>query len=190
MQGKSFNSESGVSPVVGVMLMLVVTLIIAAIVSGFAGGLVGETSKLPQATISGTYSQSNGMTISHNGGDAIPITTTTVYVRPTKSFGADADKYAWEVNKSIIVTTGDDKKAWAKNADLSLNVTKSFIAGDTVRISADNLSYVQERPDGTTDYLDPNLGFKNSENIGLSFTIELQDSGGTTIAETTVSISG
>ncbi|WP_052418809.1 type IV pilin [Methanolacinia paynteri] len=39
------HSEAAVSPVVGVMLMLVVTIIIAAVVSGFAGGLVGGTSQ-------------------------------------------------------------------------------------------------------------------------------------------------
>ncbi|MDD1724523.1 MAG: type IV pilin [Methanospirillum sp.] len=38
---KTFR-ENAVSPVVGVMLMLVVTIIIAAVVSGFAGGLMGE----------------------------------------------------------------------------------------------------------------------------------------------------
>lgn len=36
------RKEDAVSPVVGVMLMLVVTIIIAAVVSGFAGGLAGE----------------------------------------------------------------------------------------------------------------------------------------------------
>ncbi|NMB77995.1 MAG: type IV pilin [Methanomicrobiales archaeon] len=36
--------ETAVSPVVGVMLMLVVTIIIAAVVSGFAGGLFGAGS--------------------------------------------------------------------------------------------------------------------------------------------------
>jgi Uncharacterized protein conserved in archaea len=42
------NGEDGVSPVVGVMLMLVVTIIIAAVVSGFAGGLIGgSTQKVP-----------------------------------------------------------------------------------------------------------------------------------------------
>jgi len=42
------NGEEAVSPVVGVMLMLVVTIIIAAVVSGFAGGLVGgSTQKVP-----------------------------------------------------------------------------------------------------------------------------------------------
>ncbi|MBN2735269.1 MAG: type IV pilin N-terminal domain-containing protein [Methanomicrobiaceae archaeon] len=44
--------EEGVSPVVGVMLMLVVTIIIAAVVSGFAGGLMGSNSqKAPMLSI-------------------------------------------------------------------------------------------------------------------------------------------
>lgn len=41
------NGDDAVSPVVGVMLMLVVTIIIAAVVSGFAGGLIGNTEKPP-----------------------------------------------------------------------------------------------------------------------------------------------
>jgi FlaG/FlaF family flagellin (archaellin) len=41
------KDEDAVSPVVGVMLMLVVTIIIAAVVSGFAGGLVNGQSKSP-----------------------------------------------------------------------------------------------------------------------------------------------
>ena len=38
------------SPVVGVLLMLVVTIIIAAIVSGFAGGMASGTKKAPDAS--------------------------------------------------------------------------------------------------------------------------------------------
>lgn len=41
------NGEEGVSPVVGVMLMLVVVIIIAAVVSGFAGGLMSGQAKSP-----------------------------------------------------------------------------------------------------------------------------------------------
>lgn len=44
------KKENAVSPVVGVMLMLVVTIIIAAVVAAFAGGLVGETK--PASTVS------------------------------------------------------------------------------------------------------------------------------------------
>jgi len=44
--------EDAVSPVVGVMLMLVVTIIIAAVVSGFAGGLIGSNNqKSPTITM-------------------------------------------------------------------------------------------------------------------------------------------
>lgn len=45
------TGDDGVSPVVGVMLMLVVTIIIAAVVSGFAGGLVGTSQNAPTATV-------------------------------------------------------------------------------------------------------------------------------------------
>jgi len=44
--------ENAVSPVVGVMLMLVVTIIIAAIVSGFSSGLIGGSNqKAPTLTM-------------------------------------------------------------------------------------------------------------------------------------------
>jgi len=41
------NGDEAVSPVVGVMLMLVVTIIIAAVVSGFAGSMIGSKDKAP-----------------------------------------------------------------------------------------------------------------------------------------------
>ncbi len=43
--------EDAVSPVVGVMLMLVVTIIIAAVVSAYAGGLSQGTQKAPTASM-------------------------------------------------------------------------------------------------------------------------------------------
>jgi FlaG/FlaF family flagellin (archaellin) len=45
------KGEGAVSPVVGVMLMLVVTIIIAAVVSAFAGTLVTGTGKAPTANV-------------------------------------------------------------------------------------------------------------------------------------------
>ncbi|WP_342772134.1 type IV pilin N-terminal domain-containing protein [Methanoculleus sp. UBA374] len=42
--------DDAVSPVIGVMLMLVVTIIIAAVVSGFAGGLVTSQEPAPSAS--------------------------------------------------------------------------------------------------------------------------------------------
>jgi FlaG/FlaF family flagellin (archaellin) len=53
--------DDAVSPVIGVMLMLVVTVIIAAVVSGFAGGLVGEGSqKVPSLSMDVAITNSGG----------------------------------------------------------------------------------------------------------------------------------
>ncbi len=182
---KMHKNERAVSPVVGVMLMLVVTIIIAAVVAAFAGGTIGGNSKTPQATIQGTYSQSKGMTITHSGGDAIPLGTTTIFVRPTKSFGADADKYSWQINKTVVYTT--QSQTWANS--------RAFLPGDTATISQANLTYVQERPDGTTEAsnsvgIEPNYNFDDPSNVGLSFVIEFQDSTGKSIGQATVAITG
>jgi len=48
---QKLKNEEAVSPVVGVMLMLVVTIIIAAVVSAFAGGISSSQEKVPQASV-------------------------------------------------------------------------------------------------------------------------------------------
>jgi len=45
---KADKTDPAVSPVVGIMLMLTVTLILAAIISGFTGGIAKSQSKPPQ----------------------------------------------------------------------------------------------------------------------------------------------
>jgi archaeal type IV pilus assembly protein PilA len=74
---KMKKNEHAVSPVVGVMLMLVVTIIIAAVVSAFAGGLAVGKEKAPQASLethiklTGGMSAGPSMIIKHMGGDPI-----------------------------------------------------------------------------------------------------------------------
>jgi hypothetical protein len=98
---KRMNSEA-VSPVVGVMLMLVVTIIIAAVVSAFAGGLASDQSKAPQATLGVTgviegigdddltnydpdyptgFEANNGLLFEHMGGDAFGLNDIYVQVQ-------------------------------------------------------------------------------------------------------------
>lgn len=57
--------EDAVSPVVGVMLMLVVTIIIAAVVSGFAGGLMSSTEKPPTIAMDVSIANNGYWTGSH-----------------------------------------------------------------------------------------------------------------------------
>jgi len=76
------ETYSAVSPVVGVMLMLVVTIIIAAVVSGFAGSMGDVGTKTPQATISGHYSYSDGIfSMTHEGGDQLSTQKLIIQLR-------------------------------------------------------------------------------------------------------------
>ncbi|MCZ9313065.1 MAG: type IV pilin N-terminal domain-containing protein [Methanocorpusculum sp.] len=61
------EKEDAVSPVVGVMLMLVVTIVIAALVSAFAGGLATTTEASPMVTFDVDFSKSTGMVITCTG---------------------------------------------------------------------------------------------------------------------------
>lgn len=49
------TASDGVSPVVGVMLMLVVTIVIAAMVAAFAGSAAGDRAVTPQAAFDVSY---------------------------------------------------------------------------------------------------------------------------------------
>lgn len=72
--------DSAVSPVVGVMLMLAITVMIAAIVSAAAGGLSGTEKKAPGAILDvGIYAAKDyggyslpSMTIKHISGNVLP----------------------------------------------------------------------------------------------------------------------
>ena len=70
-----YSDDNAVSPVVGVMLMLVVTIIIAAVVSAFSGGLSQSTSKAPQLTIGAEARDGEYIIVEHKGGDSVSAGT-------------------------------------------------------------------------------------------------------------------
>ncbi|HJJ42433.1 MAG TPA: type IV pilin [Methanocorpusculum sp.] len=103
---KQMKKDEAVSPVVGVMLMLVVTIIIAAIVAAFAGGIVGDMDKPTNAIIKlDSYNiTDNGkideMVFIHKGGEKLDVNKSTLSVT-----------YNYTTNKTLfenIVKLGDN----------------------------------------------------------------------------------
>ena len=126
MMTKKMNIEHAVSPVVGVMLMLVVTIIIAAIVSAFPGGLATGTSKAPQMTMNATFSNSSGMTIMHQGGDSISTLTTHFVVTPTSDFGTYHHLH-WTINSSVIsVDTSSGNLPWDRTGCFFIGISANL----------------------------------------------------------------
>ncbi len=129
------NNNDGVSPVVGVMLMLIIVIIIAAVVSAFSGGITESRSKIPQANIKTTFSVSGGMTITHAGGDAIPINDLVFIVQNGDGFGPNAQKSTTQVLNENLITDKDGNKVFSTGY---VNGKTSFNPGDTLIISAEN----------------------------------------------------
>ena len=179
------GSEDAVSPVVGIMLMLVVTIIIAAIVSGFAGGLAGDAKKTPQVNIKAEYSQSQGMTIHHLGGDTVNTLDTKVFVKPTRDFSSDYQ--TWEVNTSALMVNG---KPWLRVGGYQTSNALIFEAGDIAIVEPADLDAGAVQPATYSDSDDTkgSAGFQDPNNRGKRFTLSLVDNSGKTIAQTEVTV--
>ena len=67
-----FTEERAVSPVIGVILMVAITVILAAVIGSFVLGLAGDVSEAaPTAQISFEYdSDANDVTLIHDGGSS------------------------------------------------------------------------------------------------------------------------
>lgn len=211
---KKYNDA--VSPVVGVMLMLVVTIIIAAVVATFASGLVDTQSIAPQAMIEATYSQSGGMTISHAGGDALSLAGLTFYTTPGETMGTDYMSFKYEIPKSVIEYNG----VAIMDATTGAYSRTLFGVGDTLTISRYNCSDRATTPeelaalanaskespyftDGSVNKLsqlnwgsyDSEKGayfsayeFMNPANIGNYFYLSVYDGSGNMISEKKITI--
>ena len=96
------HKDSAVSPVIGILLMLVVTIIIAAVVSGFAGSLTSGQSAAPQVSVSvgssvqnisdtdttnyvsdypAGFTASNGLIFEHKGGESFPLSDVLIQLQ-------------------------------------------------------------------------------------------------------------
>ena len=191
-------TDEGISPVVGVMLMLVATIIIAAVVSAYAGGLTTGTGKMPQMTLTATFSNSTGMTIGHLGGDPINTLSTSFIVVLSNDFGTYTGR-SWTINSSVInVSKSDGTRLWNNPSVTSSSNARTFQPGETARISVDDLPQIQPRRYSSsvtndangrpTDAFNGYYGFMNSTNTGQRFTLELVDNSGKIIAQTEVAI--
>jgi len=142
---KLFDDNRAVSPVIGVILMVAITVILAAVIGTFVLGLgdqVQQTS--PQASFGFDYTNPSDDTadtleVTHESGDSISASQLSIVVS-----GADDDgesnvnqKYTWnnfedsdvtDVNAGTTITVDDPGIGDADGDDLDLS-------GATVRVT-------------------------------------------------------
>lgn len=67
------KDQRGVSPIIGVILMVAITVVMGAVIAGFAYGYLGTTSKAPNIALSviDDPSTDDQLLVKHNGGENI-----------------------------------------------------------------------------------------------------------------------
>ena len=112
--------DDAVSPVIGVMIMVTITILIAGVLAAFAGGMTGNSAPSPHADISAEFIGSGediSLILSHDGGG---------YLFPK------------EVKISAFVRTGDET-ADGKSMILSDVCTlASWGVGDIIRLTPED----------------------------------------------------
>jgi len=82
------SDDRAVSPVIGVILMVAITVILAAVIGTFVLGLGDQVSNTtPQATISAEGVSDGYITLSHGGGDTLESGSTDIVVEGNGASG-------------------------------------------------------------------------------------------------------
>ncbi|WP_144901953.1 type IV pilin [Halobellus captivus] len=115
-----FNDEKAVSPVIGVILMVAITVILAAVIGAFVLNLgQGLQQTAPQASFGFDYNSATNVTITHESGDSIDTAQLS-------TSGLAADSVEWDGHNGLTGTVSAGTSAEFNNtADWS---------GETVRV--------------------------------------------------------
>ena len=135
--------DDAVSPVIGVMLMLSITIILAAVLMAFAGGMADTKPATPSVDLSAAFVKNGSdeivLCVSHNGGDALnpDDIKVTAYVRNAAASGTPliikdfiGDDTAWNAGETLVI----DKD---KTAELL------GLAAEAVNTAAENATPVE-----------------------------------------------
>ncbi|AUV84712.1 type IV pilin (plasmid) [Salinigranum rubrum] len=125
-----FTEDRAVSPVIGVILMVAITVILAAVIGTFVLGLGDQVSEsAPQAQFSFDFTTTGStdiINVTHDGGDSVSADQLSLNVDGTEVWTTDST--TWTEGPSVWssdVAAGDT---------LDLSTTDGAEDGDAVRI--------------------------------------------------------
>lgn len=125
------KNERAVSPVIGVILMVAITVILAAVIGTFVLGLGSEVNQsTPQSSFSFELTDSEtNVTITHDGGDPLPsddtnITATKPFTKANSGWDTNTTNSLSDLGISGDMTAGDS---------VEINSSSSW-TGETIRI--------------------------------------------------------
>jgi len=137
---KLFDDDRAVSPVIGVILMVAITVILAAVIGTFVLGLGDQIqSTTPQASF-GFDIEENGnddlVTVTHQSGDTIDGANLKV-TSTVSSFNATNADGSWATYGDASATFADTNRD-SVTAGTSMKLGNADFNGETVRVVFSN----------------------------------------------------
>jgi len=132
-----FNDDDAVSPVIGVILMVAITVILAAVIASFVLGLGDSADEVqPNTSFTFDYDDNNSeVTVTLSDGES--LTANEVFIRgqnisspgPLTSFGFNSSE-EWSAGEAVDISVDD--------ADYVLNIVwESVDTDDSSRLQTD-----------------------------------------------------
>ena len=116
------TEERGVSPVIGVILMVAITVILAAVIGGFVlqlGSGVGDAAPQASIGVSDTNFANDSIELRHSGGDTIEWADTNVILEVT---GSADNTVQWDSPNSDALSTGQRATIYIKNGSATQKI--------------------------------------------------------------------
>jgi len=128
-----FDDDRAVSPVIGVILMVAITVILAAVIGTFVLGLGDQVqSTTPQASFGfETENDKQNVVITHESGDSITITDLTISATDTITNSSETTVPWADVDSS----SADDSVSAGDSANIGHS---SGWGGETIRVVYNN----------------------------------------------------
>ena len=148
------KKEKAVSPVIGVILMVAITVILAAVIASFVFGIGSKAPKAaPQASLQASAVNTSEITISHQGGDSIPWNHIKIIVTNSSS--------SWYA--LLTYNTTSKKVETATGSNLNVNAVNPsnpeyFDPGEQITISPTSGTFGSDGQTVTVKVIDTSSG--------------------------------
>jgi len=126
-----FTDEDAVSPVIGVILMVAITVILAAVIGAFVLGIGSSQASPPKASLAFNYADSGNLTdITHDGGDTINMER----LSSSTSTGSDVPTLVSSGTKSAGQPITDSADPDEPASGETITITWTAPSGDSSQI--------------------------------------------------------
>ncbi len=121
------GNEEAVSPVIGVILMVAITVILAAVIAAFVFGMGSDVGVTKTVAVSSKLT-GDGIVLTFNGGPDLPtLRSLTITINGKDGVGSGTD----DVFEEVISTAGT---AGTAKAVVELTAGTNFKVGDTITL--------------------------------------------------------